>query len=100
MKTFMVTVAATMAMFATTATAKTVYYPKHACAEIVSQEYSTGGGDKTFQILEILCKDENGKYTGFVATWGSAAGFFGMGRIASEKRFDYVPYDGNALKVD
>ena len=100
MKTFMMTVAATAAMLATTASAKTVYYPKSSCDEIVSQEYSTGGGDKMFQILEILCKDESGKYTGFVATWGSAAGFFGMGRIASETRFDYVPYEGNKLKVD
>lgn len=79
--------------------AKTVYYPQNACTQIVSQEYSTGGGETTWQMLEILCVDNQGKYTGFVTSWGSAAGFLGFGRLGAESRFDYVPYDGNELKV-
>lgn len=82
------------------AESKKVYYPQSACAQIVSQEYSTGGGNTTWQMLEILCVDDVGKYTGFVTSWGSAAGFLGFGRLGAESRFDYIPYDGNELKVD
>jgi len=99
MKKNMIAVA-TLLMTASFAQAKTVYYPKDACAQIVSQEYSTGGGETTWQMLEILCVDNQGKYTGFVTSWGSAAGFLGFGRLGAESRFEYIPYNGNELKVD
>lgn len=79
---------------------KTVYYPESACAEIVSQEFSSGGGDTMWHYLEILCRNEQGVYTGFVARWGSAAGALGFGRIAVPDQFNYVPYDGNQLRVE
>lgn len=79
---------------------KTVYYPQEACAEILSQEYSTGGGDTVFQILEILCKDAEGNYTGFAVSWGSAAGFLGMGRVGMVDKFIYTPYDGDTLTIN
>lgn len=82
------------------AVAETAYYPQVACAEIVSSEYSTGGGDSAYQMLEILCKDANGKYTTFVTNWMTAAGFLGIGRVFYVERFDYVPYDGTVLKVE
>lgn len=80
--------------------AKTVYYPREACAEIVSSEYSTGGGDSSIEIFEILCKSADGKYTSFITSWGSAAGLLGWGRAFHEERIDLVPYDGDKLKVD
>ena len=79
---------------------KTVYYPESACAEIVSQEFSSGGGDTMRHYLEILCRNEQGVYTGFVARWGSAAGALGFGRIAVPDQFNYVPYDGHQLRVE
>lgn len=71
-----------------------VFYPAEPCAEIVSQEYSTGGGNTSVQYLEILCRDEAGAYTGFVAKWSSAAGMLGLGRFTSIDRFDYAPRAG------
>lgn len=75
-----------------------VLYPREACAEIVSQEYSTGG-EQPIQMLEILCKDANGKYTGFSDGWTTKGTLFGLGRIFSVDRFDYVPYEGDKLEV-
>ena len=86
-------------MFASSASALTVNYPEKACAEIVSQEYSTGGGNTAFQMLEILCKDSNGNYTGFVTSWGSVGGFFGVGRLTYPEVLNYKPYNGNTLSV-
>lgn len=71
-----------------------VFYPAEPCAEIVSQEYSTGGGNTSVQYLEILCRDEAGAYTGFVAKWSSTAGLLGLGRFTSIDRFDYAPRAG------
>lgn len=91
-------------LIATTSTAyagsKMVYYPEKFCAEIVSQEYSTGGGETAIQYLEILCKSESGAYRGFVDSWGSAAGFLGLGRLAVPDQFIYVPYEGEELRVE
>lgn len=92
---------ATALVFAgTSAFAKTVYYPEKYCAEIVSSEYSTGGGDSAFELFEILCKSADGKYTSFITSWTSVAGFFGMGRVAHEEVINLVPYDGATLKAE
>lgn len=87
-------------VFSTTAIAKTVYYPEEACAEIVSQNYSTGGGESVIQYLEILCVDLEGNYTGFLDTWGSGAGLLGLGRMTTPDVFEYVPYDGQTMRVE
>jgi hypothetical protein len=93
-------ISALFALVATTATAKTVYYPETACKEILSSEYSTGGGDSSWEMYEILCRDADGKYTTFVTSWMSVAGLFGMGRIAYEETIDLVPYNGTTLKAE
>jgi hypothetical protein len=85
---------------ATVVNAKTIYYPKDACAEITSAEYSTAGGDSSIQLYQILCKDANGKYTTFVTGWSSASSFFGLGRVFYEEQIDLVPYDGNLLQAE
>lgn len=77
--------------------AKTVLYPREACAEIVSAEYSTGGGDKAFELYEILCKSHDGVYTTFITSWTSAAGFLGWGRVFHETEINLVPYEGKEL---
>ena len=84
----------------TAADAKTVYYPKNACAEIVSAEYSTGGGDSAIELYEILCKSADGKYTSFVTSWGSAAGLLGWGRAFHEEVINLIPYDGDKLTAE
>lgn len=95
-----IVIAALFTMVATAANAKTVYYPETACKEILSSEYSTGGGDSSWEMFEILCRDADGKYTTFVTSWGSVAGFFGMGRIAYEEVITLVPYNGTTLKAE
>lgn len=85
---------------ATPALGKTVYYPRESCAEIVSSEYSTGNGNSSLELFEILCKSDTGIYTSFITSWSSAAGLIGWGRVFHEERFDFVPYNGNKLKVD
>lgn len=83
----------------TSASAKDILYPREACAEIVSSEYSTGGGDSAFEMFEILCKSDDGSYTTFVTSWTSVSGFLGLGRVAYESRINLIPYDGRELKA-
>jgi hypothetical protein len=93
-------ISALFTLIATAANAKTVYYPEAACKEILSSEYSTGGGDSSWEMYEILCRDADGRYTTFVTSWASVAGFFGMGRIAYEETINLVPYNGTILKAE
>jgi hypothetical protein len=89
-----------MSLLATAASARTVYYPQEACAEIVSSEYSTGGGDSSFELFEVLCKSAKGEYVALITSWTSAAGMFGFGRAFHETEIKLVPYDGTELKAE
>jgi hypothetical protein len=77
----------------------TILYPKEHCAEIVSQEYSTGGGKTGIQSVEILCKDAEGNYNGFVGSKVSASGYLGFGRMTMPDRLVYKPYNGRTLEI-
>jgi hypothetical protein len=92
-------IAAIFVVSATTANAKDILYPQEACAEIVSSEYSTGNGDTSWEQFEILCKSADGRYTSFITSWASAAGFLGFGRVAHETQINLIPYDGKDLRV-
>jgi hypothetical protein len=88
------------ALIAAPASAKTVFYPKEYCAEILSSEYSTPGGDSSFNMFEILCKDASGNYRTFVASWGTVSGFLGLGRVAFDEVIELKPYDGKTLTAE
>jgi len=88
------------ASIAAPVSAKTVLYPKEQCAEILSSEYSTAGGDSAINMFEILCKDAYGNYSVFVTSWGSLSGIFGLGRVAFDEVIILKPYAGNTLKVE
>lgn len=79
------------------AAARDVFYPERYCAEIVSSEYSTGGGDSSFEMFEILCRDAQGNYRAFITSWASVAGFFGLGRVAHETQINLIPHSGEEL---
>jgi hypothetical protein len=79
--------------------AETVYYPADRCQEIVSFEFSSGNGDTSINQVDILCVDADGKYTGYVGSWGSVAGLFGLGRAVSPEQFEFVPYGKNTVTV-
>ena len=94
-----------LSIFATSAVANgkrtvLVKYPEKYCDEIVSQEYSTGGGKTPIQLLEILCKDSEGSYRGFVGQLGSSSGLFGLGRYSYIKTFIYQPHQGERLVLE
>jgi hypothetical protein len=86
--------------FAFQAEGETINYPRAACTEIVSSDFSAPGGESSVNIYEILCKDSSGKYTTFTTTWQTAGSFFGLGRYTSPERIDLVPYDGNVLSIE
>lgn len=85
---------------ATAASAKTlvVQYPQEACTQILSQEYSTGGGNTVVQYLEILCVDSQGNYSGHILSMGSGAGLLGLGRFTVPGTIRYEPYNGRVLR--
>ena len=91
-------VAAVFSLVATSATAKDILYPREACAEIVSAEYSTGGADTSFSQFEILCRSADGRYTAFVTSWATVSGFLGFGRVGHETQINLIPYDGSELR--
>ena len=79
--------------------AKTVLYPEKHCAEILSSEYSTGGGDSSFNMFEILCKDASGNYRSFVTSWTTASGWLGLGRLIYDEVLELKPYNGEVLQA-
>jgi hypothetical protein len=91
--------AAIFSIAATSASAKDILYPREACAEIMSAEYSTGGADTSWSQFEILCRSADGRYTVFVTSWATPAGFLGFGRVSHETQINLIPYDGRELRV-
>ena len=83
---------------ATSASAKDILYPREACAEIVSSEYSTGGADTSWSQFEILCRSADGRYTVFVTSWATVSGLLGFGRVSHETQINLIPYDGSVLR--
>ena len=95
-------VAATLALILmySGVSAETIYYPEKPCKEIVSWEFSSGNGDTSVNQVDLLCRDEEGNYTGFVGSWTSVAGFFGMGRVAGPETFNFVPRNQLTVTVE
>lgn len=87
------------AMIAAPVSAATVFYPEKYCAEIVSSEYSTGGGDSSFNMFEILCKDAQGNYRAFVTSWTTASGWLGLGRVFYDEVIELKPHNGELLQA-
>jgi len=87
------------AVIAAPASAKPLLYPEKYCAEILSSEYSTGGGDTSLNMFEILCKDAQGNYRAFVTSWTTASGWLGLGRVFYDEVIELKPYNGEVLKA-
>ncbi len=79
--------------------AKTILYPEKYCTEILSSEYSTGGGDSSFNMFEVLCKDASGNYRAFVTSWATASGWLGIGRLIYDEVIELKPYNGEVLQA-
>lgn len=96
----LIAAAAFVSLAASPASAITVLYPEAHCAEILSSEYSSGGGDTAFNMFEILCKDSNGNYRAFVTSWTTASGWLGLGRVFYDEVIELKPYNGDILKAE
>ncbi len=75
----------------------TCYYPK-TCREIISSEYSTGGGDKVIHYVEVDCKTNNGEYIKYIDRIGSIGGFFGLGRFTQPDKIYFKQWEKDELE--
>lgn len=67
------------------------YYPE-SMEEIVSTEFSTGGGDKMVVLLELTGYEDE-KLVTYVAQLGSVSGFLGLGRFNTPDKIVYNKWD-------
>ena len=66
------------------------------CLEIISSEYSTGGGKSAIQLNEVTCKTKAG-YSTYMDEVISAGSVFGFGRISFP---DVIKYRMQAVTGD
>ena len=67
----------------------TIRYPGDV-SEIKSAVYSSGGGNTSIIYVKVLCKRDDGSFVLYFATKKSAAGMFGMGRLAIPDKIEFV----------
>ena len=58
--------------------------------DVQSSEFSTGGGDKFFILMEVDCKKPDGSITKYVHQKGSVSGLLGFGRWTTPEKIDFV----------
>lgn len=75
----------------------TCYYPEG--LNILSTEFSTGGGDKIMVILEVF-GEKDGKYVTYLDSSINAGGIFGLGRVTIPTRINYVPWEHDYIKLE
>jgi len=74
------------------------YYPEG--CEIISSEFSTGGGKKAFYIMELDCKLEDGSIIKYIDVEFSAAGMLNMGRISVPRKIVFKEHSKDELECD
>lgn len=58
--------------------------------EIISSEFSTGGGDKLLVLMEVDCKKADGTINKYIHQKASAAGLLGFGRWVTPEKITFV----------
>ena len=74
------------------------YYPEG--CEIISSEFSTGGGKKAFYIMELDCKLEDGSIVKYIDVEFSAAGMLNMGRVSVPRKIVFKEHSKDELECD
>ena len=69
----------------------TIEIPKD--CSIQGTEYSTGGGKKIINYVEIDCLYPNGQYIKHIVNWWKFSGFLGLGRLTMPSQIDFVKTD-------
>ena len=67
--------------------------------EFLSSEFSTGGGDKTFYIMEVDCRID-GEVIKYIDVEGSIGGFLGMGRLAMPRKIVFRRTRKDGIECD
>ena len=86
-------------MWTTSAKAENICYYPEGC-EIISSEFSTGGGKKAFYIMELDCKLEDGSIVKYIDVEFSAAGMLNMGRISVPRKIVFKEHSKDELECD
>ncbi len=73
------------------------YYP--AGSEVISSEFSTGGGDKTIMILEVDVRYEDGTTIKYLDQIISSGSMLGMSRLAIPNSIKFIHWNKHAIKV-
>ncbi len=68
--------------------------------EIISSEFSTGGGKKSIYIMEVDCKSNDGLITKYLDAEFSAGGFFSLGRITMPRKVVFKRHNKDELECD
>jgi len=68
------------------------YYPD-SVYDVISTEFSTGGGDKAVVLLELTGYEYDEGVVTYVAQLGSVSGFLGIGRFAVPDKIVYNKWD-------
>lgn len=73
------------------------YVPKGCIVD--SAEYSTGGGDKMIQYLEVLCLFKDSSKAVYIGRIVSLGGMFGLGRITQPDKIIFREHNKDELIV-
>ena len=65
----------------------------------LGSEFSTGGGDKTFYIMEVDC-EINGEVIKYVDVEASVGGFFKLGRITMPRKIVFKKVRDDDIECD
>jgi len=76
---------------------RTAYIPKG--CQVESAEYSTGGGDKMIQYLEVLCRFPDGSLAVYIDREFSIGGAIGLGRITQPDKIVFREHDKDDLEL-
>jgi len=67
--------------------------------EFLGSEFSTGGGDRTFYIMEVDCKID-GQIVKLIDVEASVGGFFKMGRVTMPRKIVFRKVREDGIECD
>ena len=67
--------------------------------EIISSEFSTGGGDKAYYIMEVDCKIKD-RVIKYIDVEASVGGLLGFGRVAMPRKIVFKNTTEDSIECD
>jgi hypothetical protein len=75
----------------------TCKYPKE-CVQPLGSKYSTGGGNKAIQYVQLDCRDSKGYMISFIDEMGSLSGLLGFGRLTMPNKISFTPSNKSKME--